>query len=122
MKATRANRVNLREPVKLQAGGYYWAALDDGYSFQVRDWLGTGPHLVRLDHADGEWTAAMLDRFRGHIEIGADLDRRVVRAMWPANSLMGQTLEGQDVRITWLAGIGDPPALPADIEPVPPAR
>ncbi len=101
----------------LTAGRYYWIALDDGQTFEPIKGFPAGPHLGRLDLADGEWTLTLCGRQGGILEIGPDPRKRIVRGSWARNSFLGTlAYDTQDVRITWLSCLV-PPALPDEVEP-----
>ena len=108
---------NAAPALELKSGAFYWIAIDDGASFTPIRGLPEGPHLVRLDQIDGEWRAVMLGRQGGLLEIEADIQRRIVRGSWERRSMLGSpAFDAQEVRITWLAEISPPPAIPSEIE------
>lgn len=101
----------------LKEGAFYWIAIDDGLSFAPIEGLPESAHLVRLDQTGGEWRAVMVGRQGGNLEIGSDIQQRIVWGTWERNSLMGSiAYHKQEVRITWLAAVEPPPTLPIEVE------
>lgn len=103
--------------------GYYWAAFDDGRSFDPADWygmpnIGPGPHILKVDQDPdyGEWSATL--RNNGYVELGEDIANRRVRLSFPTETSFIQTVAMAYLRITWLGPVVSP-GLPEEVEPFP---
>lgn len=103
--------------------GYYWAAFDNGRSFDPADWygmpnIGPGPHILKVsqDPDYGEWSATLRDG--GYVDLGEDIANRRVRLSFPVETSFIQSVAMEYLRITWLGPVVSP-GLPEEVEPFP---